>query len=106
MNTQRRFRDWIKFAVLTGAIMCVLWLWILKVPFTPEGIWWALYYLLLFPGAIVAFPSILSKGHNFWAGWMVIGAILNWLLYTQVIYALVIRRRRQKPSHTTFETET
>jgi len=92
-------RTWIKAALLTGAIMAALWLLLLKAPFllfNYDPLVRAIAYLLTIPGAIVAVPSILVKGHNFWSGWMVAGAILNWLLYAQLLYLFLRWRQRKR----------
>jgi hypothetical protein len=49
--------------------------------------------ILLIPGIVVLIPLILRDGHNAWIGYFVIGAILNWLFYTQCIYWILKRRR-------------
>lgn len=100
-RNQRRgaFRDSLKAAVITGLVMGTLWVLVLKVPAffgNNETIGEVCFFALLFPGAIIAFPSMLANGHNFWSGWMVIGAILNWLLYSCLVYAIIHFRRRKR----------
>jgi len=79
--------------------MGTLWILVFKVPSffgNNETIGKGFFFALLFPGAIIAFPSMLAHGHNFWPGWMVIGAILNWLLYSWLVYTLIHFRRRKR----------
>jgi len=76
--------------------MGFLWLWTFKFPIGPEGLTRAIYLLLIIPGGLVALPSMLLQGHSFWNGWLVVGAILNWLLYAQIIFMLVHWRNRKK----------
>ena len=93
------YADWIKAALITAVVMGTLWILVLKVPSffgNNETIGEGFFFALLFPGAIIAFPSMLAHGHNFWSGWMVIGAILNWLLYSWLVYALIHFRRRKR----------
>jgi hypothetical protein len=72
---------------------------VLKVPLffgNNDVIWEVFFFALLFPGTIIAFPALLRHGHGTWPGWLVIGATLNWLLYSWLVYALIHFRRRRR----------
>lgn len=100
MERHRPSPSWIRIALLTGTVAGVLWLWVWKVPFTPEPLWWALYWLLMFPGVVVILPAMLIQHevHDLWPGWFVVGAVLNWLLYTQLVFMLLRWRNRRQQS--------
>ncbi|HEV2617735.1 MAG TPA: hypothetical protein VGU63_14120 [Candidatus Acidoferrales bacterium] len=102
-NTERRSRSpyagWTKSALITALVMGTLWILVLKVPSffgNNETIGEGFLFALSFPGAIIAFPSLLRHGEGTWPGWLVIGAILNWLLYSWLVYALIRFRRRKR----------
>lgn len=87
-----------KTALLTGTVMGALWLWILKVPIGPESLMNGVYLALLIPAVLVTLPVMFIQHniHDFWAGWIVFGAILNWLFYTELIYKVSRWRRRKR----------
>ncbi|HEV2488950.1 MAG TPA: hypothetical protein VGT03_04015 [Candidatus Acidoferrales bacterium] len=91
--------EWIKTALITGLVMGTLWILLFTEPLAfgnSEAVVEVFYFVLLLPGAIIAFPAILANVHGFWPGWLVIGAILNWLLYSQLVYLFVRFRRRKR----------
>lgn len=102
-QTERRlgvssFRAWAKIALFTGVIIGALWILLLKAPFLffnsdplTTGIGW----FLIFPGILLFAPAILQSVHGYWPGYIALGAVVNWLLYTELIYKLVGWRRRK-----------
>ena len=57
-----------------------------------------IYFALLIPGSLVILPAMFIQHniHDLWGGWIVFGAILNWLLYTELIYKIVRWRQRKR----------
>lgn len=96
----RSFRMWTKTALLTGIVMGALWLWVLKVPIGPESLMNGIYLALLIPAILVSVPVLFIQHniHDFWGGWIVFGAILNWLLYSELVYKVTCWRRRKRES--------
>lgn len=79
--------------------MGTLWVLLFAAPWffgNSDTIGKVFFFLLLLPGAIIAFPAILANVHGFWPGWLVIGAVLNWLFYAQLVYFFIRSRRRKR----------
>jgi len=79
--------------------MGALWILLFEAPFifgNNDAVWEGFFLALLFPGAILVFPPVLAQGHSVWPGWAVIGATFNWLLYSQLVYALIRFRHRKR----------
>jgi hypothetical protein len=87
--------DFAKIGLLVGVIMLVLYL--SGGPFlgTHEFVRTILLILLFFPWAVPFIPLIRSV-HNFWGGYLYIGAAINWFLYTWWAWSLVEKRRRKR----------
>lgn len=87
-----------------AAVMGVLWILVLKAPWffgNEEAVWDVFLFALLLPGALVfVLPAMaVTNVHNIWPGCFVLGAILNWLLYSEVVYKIIRFRRRKQEAH-------
>jgi hypothetical protein len=73
--------------------MGALWLWVFEVPFGPEAVRQRMVEALIYPAVLLFVPLIVSAGHNFWPGYVALATVMNWLLYTQLVYVLIRWRR-------------
>jgi|SRR5579872_1820357 len=94
----QKLRAWVKVAALAGTVMGALWLWVLVVPFGYRPLSWAVLDVLVFPCVFLFFPLVASNIHDFTVTYLVLGATLNWLLYTQIIYQITRWRRQRRVS--------
>ena len=81
--------------LIVAGTMSVDFLIALRVTVLPLPVRKILDLLLIIPGELVFAPMILSEGHNVWYGYFYIGGVLNWFLYTWLVW-LFIQHRRSK----------
>lgn len=94
----QKLLGWVKAALLTATVMGTLWLLLFASGFvfrSETSLFWAIYFLLVFPGMLILLPFIASNLHNADLGFMALSSALNWLIYSQFVYML-IRWRRSK----------
>jgi hypothetical protein len=93
------YREWAKAALITALVMGTLWILLLTAPWffgNSDAVGNVFFLALMFPGAFIALPAVLAQGpHNAGPGWFVMGGILNWLLYSQLVYELMRFRIRR-----------
>jgi hypothetical protein len=80
--------------------MGTLWIVLFKAPWlfgNNEAVAEGFFFALLLPGILVFVVAMFTTNiHNLWTGYFVLGAIFNWLLYSQLVYALIRLRRRKR----------
>ena len=92
MGQSRSTVDWGKATLIAGlanGLILVLLFYVpdwLSVPF----------FVLLLPGMLIVFPVILAQFHSVWGGYIILGFIANWIIYTLPLYWLMKRRRAKR----------
>jgi hypothetical protein len=87
--------DFAKARLIVAAGMGLVFLIALRVTVLPLPVRTGLGVLLIIPGILIFAPIMLSKGHNIGYGYFYMGAVLNWFLYTCLVW-LFIQHRRSK----------
>jgi len=98
------YGEWTKAAFITAVVMGALCILLFKAPSlfgNNDAVVFGFFLALEFPGAIIIVPAILANAfltniHDTWPGWLVIGAVLNWLFYAQLVYFFIRFRRRKR----------
>jgi hypothetical protein len=52
-------------------------------------------FVIFLPGMLIFLPVILAQFHNVWTGYLILGMVANWFIYTVLLYWLIKRRRRK-----------
>lgn len=109
---QRAFHDWFKAAIVTGAVMGALGLFVFVVQAIynqiPLGLGSSyvrssmgylcliIFYALMLPGAVIAFPLIKPLTHSADLTFFIVSGVLSWPFYTQIVYSVLRWRRRKR----------
>lgn len=91
------FRTWVKTALLTAAIMGAAWTVLFKAQFLLFNYYPLIRdigFFLIFPGVLMFAPATLKSVHG--EGYIVLAAVSNWLIYTQLIYSVAVWHRRKQ----------
>jgi|SRR5579864_3800814 len=91
--------EWAKAALITALVMGTLWILLFTTPSlfgSNDAVWYGFYLALMLPGTFITSPFILVQGHSAWTVWFVIGGVLNWLFYSQLVYLFIRFRRRER----------
>ena len=85
-----------------AVVMGTLWILVFKAPWffgNNDAVYDVFVFALLLPGTLFFAPVLLRNAHGGWGGYLVLGAILNWLFYSQVVYKIIRFRRRKQEAH-------